>query len=1108
MPQHVFRPDAQSNPLRAVITAFACQCGAFDSHGAGPKGQPTAKHLCRRCREEPHSKKKVAYTSLIYGTKRKYVAGALALGLSLQATGTEHDRVLLHTHDVPEEALQLLQELWKLQEVPYVLSAGDLHTSDKARFKDVFTKLHVFNPEVLPFDKVVFLDLDMIVLRNIDELFELRPPAGMSTFKSSGFAEQPDHGQRLHPRRCYVNAGTMVIAPSKDLFRLLVADVAEPDPNWHVSAWSPEQRYLSDVMCGEWTHVSQLYNFEVQLHSGVPLTSLWQAAEAASIAVAHFSGKTKAWDTEPDEDLPLLASEYSRDSLTSLPPDAQRRAKARCAFFHAEWHRMYALALKRCRDGLQGMRHGWASQLSTGLEDDDCNLEEESEFMPGDDVMVEEAADEASSSSVSYLATVLRRPKSGNLILWRQCEGAGFESRICSASANRVPEQEVFHLGLQAVAWLGDGHVLGKITALRDEERLLGAHCPRERRCSTWADLRDRFPDSPLLGGADGRSHLAYSRFKELVRELRSAFAEAGLSPGDRVASVLPNGPEAAGLFLGTALCGLCLGPLDPQLTKTELDFALLDLPAKAIVLGDGLAPVVLSLAEMSARALGLAILRLRRDPITAGDCSFSVDPGFDASDAGVLIPQSCDNICLALHTSGTTRRPKLVALSHANLLSGALCIASTLQIGADDVVMNSLPLFHIHGLAVNVLVPAIGGALSICLSGTFDASAAIRRLKAEPQISLYSAVPTVHHAILTNLRYEDSFPALRLIRNCSAHLPAMLASSVSERMGTEVLPTYAMTESMPIASPTPHGGCHGVEKERHKPSTHSSLGFAAGPEIRLLTTNGLEEPAENISGEICVRGACVTRGYEAREGHDPNQEAFLQGWLKTGDLATVSQNGLILTGRCKEVINKAGEKFSPLQIEEVFLQHPDVEDCVAFAALCEKRGEAIGLAVQARNEQSLDGLRMFGRRTQELRVAALPDCVVWLKELPRTATGKKLRVGLGEKLGLPKLQGDHGEWYADAAKSAWPFDGYGTFTLRPAERFAVRESGSQDLRTVRKIAVDLARCELEDDEPLLDSGLDSLSATTFINALELQLHISLWQERMVLLPSWTRIRL
>ncbi|CAJ1345833.1 unnamed protein product [Effrenium voratum] len=611
----------------------------------------------------------------------------------------------------------------------------------------------------------------------------------------------------------------------------------------------------------------------------------------------------------------------------------------------------------------------------------------------------------------------------------------------------------------------------------------------RERRCSTWADLRDRFPDSPLLGGADGRSHLAYSRFKELVRELRSAFAEAGLSPGDRVASVLPNGPEAAGLFLGTALCGLCLGPLDPQLTKTELDFALLDLPAKAIVLGDGLAPVVLSLAEMSARALGLAILRLRRDPITAGDCSFSVDPGFAASDAGVLIPQSCDDVCLALHTSGTTRRPKLVALSHANLLSGALCIASTLQIGADDVVMNSLPLFHIHGLAVNVLVPAIEGALSICLSGTFDASAAIRRLKAEPQISLYSAVPTVHHAILTNLRYEDSFPALRLIRNCSAHLPAMLASSVSERMGTEVLPTYAMTESMPIASPTPHGGCHGVEKERHKPSTHSSLGFAAGPEIRLLTTNGLEEPAQNISGEICVRGACVTRGYEAREGHDPNQEAFLQGWLKTGDLATVSQNGLILTGRCKEVINKAGEKFSPLQIEEVFLQHPDVEDCVAFAALCEKRGEAIGLAVQARNEQSLDGLRMFGRRTQELRVAALPDCVVWLKELPRTATGKKLRVGLGEKLGLPKLQGDHGEWYADAAG---PFDGYGTFTLRPAERFAVRESGSQDLRTVRKIAVDLARCELEDDEPLLDSGLDSLSATTFINALELQLHISL----------------
>ncbi|CAK9012759.1 Uncharacterized protein R707 [Durusdinium trenchii] len=303
-----WQPDRHlSNPLRAVLTAFTChQCGRFDTTGAGPQGQPERPHFCRVCREEKVAGRlaKRAYVSLIYGTQKKYVTGALALGFSLEASGTQYDRVLLHTADLPEEALMLLGQLWQLKEVPYIKSAGDLHVaSDKARFKEVFTKLHVFNPEAVPYDKVVFLDLDMIVLRNIDELFHLRPPAGMSTFKSDKVVGiSPEHGERLDPRMCYVNAGTMVTAPSKELFQLLEADVSEPDPHWHVQAWSPEQKYLSNVMAGEWSQVSQLYNFEVQLHSGVPLSELWRTAELGSVAVCHFSGHVKSWDKEPDEE--------------------------------------------------------------------------------------------------------------------------------------------------------------------------------------------------------------------------------------------------------------------------------------------------------------------------------------------------------------------------------------------------------------------------------------------------------------------------------------------------------------------------------------------------------------------------------------------------------------------------------------------------------------------------------------------------------------------------------------------------------------------------------------------------------------------------------------
>eukprot|EP00913_Durusdinium_trenchii_P015881 g14924.t1 len=434
-----WQPDRHlSNPLRAVLTAFTChQCGRFDTTGAGPQGQPERPHFCRVCREEKVAGRLAKRVGRLGGNvsaapselQQELQGGPTEPGTDLKrckASGTQYDRVLLHTADLPEEALMLLGQLWQLKEVPYIKSAGDLHVaSDKARFKEVFTKLHVFNPEAVPYDKVVFLDLDMIVLRNIDELFHLRPPAGMSTFKSDKVVGiSPEHGERLDPRMCYVNAGTMVTAPSKELFQLLEADVSEPDPHWHVQAWSPEQKYLSNVMAGEWSQVSQLYNFEVQLHSGVPLSELWRTAELGSVAVCHFSGHVKSWDKEPDEeqrrptsrdDLSVLGSSHSRSTFDKLPSDVQQRAQARCSILHAEWHRMFSLALKRCRGALdlpgQVKDSGWTSILLTGSEHGDPS---ELEFMPGE----EEAAEEG-AAAMSCLATVLHCYPGGPAFGWQ-----------------------------------------------------------------------------------------------------------------------------------------------------------------------------------------------------------------------------------------------------------------------------------------------------------------------------------------------------------------------------------------------------------------------------------------------------------------------------------------------------------------------------------------------------------------------------------------------------------------------------------------------------------------------------------------------------------------
>jgi len=480
------RTDPLKNPLRAVLTTFACaSCGLFDSDGRGD-GEDGA-FRCTRCRAgRGPAPERCAYASMIYGDAPQYVLGALALGYSLQASGTRHDRVLLHTCEVPAEARQLLQQFWRLAEVDYIISAPDLHTApyDKARFKQVFTKLQVFNPEVLPYDRVVFLDVDTLVLRNVDDLFTLRPPAAMCNVKTrDGRARSPPkHGERLDPRACYFNAGTMVVAPSRTLFELLVADVEEPDPEWHRGAWSPEQNYLSGVLAGEWSHISQLYNLEVQLHSGVPLSRQWEAAEAADVAVAHFSGAGKVWDCMPERDVNVVGSHFVQQAFDRLTAQTRTSVEVRCRALHAEWHRALALALRQCHGAGLDSHLGapWAAALHLGSRAGSGGASPPRPLL-GEDVVF------ADDDGVEHLAQVVcSREGDGEAVVWQTpvpsaaqpfCPGPFGLCRSLRASEvlRLAPgaDGETLGLGTEAVAWLGEGHLRGLVVASRGNERLL-----------------------------------------------------------------------------------------------------------------------------------------------------------------------------------------------------------------------------------------------------------------------------------------------------------------------------------------------------------------------------------------------------------------------------------------------------------------------------------------------------------------------------------------------------------------------------------------------------------------------------------------------------------
>lgn len=373
------RPNALDNPLRHVVMRNTCtHCGVFDDGGGYDDYKQWACQGCRRAEGEgvaarvDSDPKRFAYATILYGSKPSYVCGAMALGQSLVESGSAYDKILIHTADVPMEARKILGEFWHLRQAKYIMSHEDLHNSpyEQARFKEVFTKLHVLNPDVLPYDRVVFLDLDMVVMRNIDELFQVRPPAAMANLKTADGRARcvPSHGDRMQEQACYFNAGTMVMAPSRALFELLVSDVLEADPVWHRGAWSPEQSYLSNIFAGQLRHISQLFNLEVKVHSGVPLSPLWENAAVSEVAVAHFSGSPKVWDCPPGNFLRALGSKWIKKATSKWPQHVQTAVSLRCEVLQSSWHRFFASALLRCQEsGLSATEVGrWSWVIQSG----------------------------------------------------------------------------------------------------------------------------------------------------------------------------------------------------------------------------------------------------------------------------------------------------------------------------------------------------------------------------------------------------------------------------------------------------------------------------------------------------------------------------------------------------------------------------------------------------------------------------------------------------------------------------------------------------------------------------------------------------------------------
>lgn len=487
-------------------------------------------------------------------------------------------------------------------------------------------------------------------------------------------------------------------------------------------------------------------------------------------------------------------------------------------------------------------------------------------------------------------------------------------------------------------------------------------------------------PEEAIAITAPQRKPLTYRDMRECVSRVHRQLAARGIGAGDRVAIVLPNGPEMAVSFLAIA-SGLSAAPLNPAYKETEYEFYLSDLRPKLVLVEAGsVNPVRAAAAKLDIPVAELQV----PDDAPAGFFSLWKE------EADAMSP-SPDSEALVLHTSGTTSRPKVVPLSQANLFASANNIAATLKLGQSDHCLNVMPLFHIHGLMAVILSSMASGA-SVCCTPGFQALRFFGWAR-EENPTWYSAVPTMHQAILQRAeRNQEAVEAmnLRFVRSSSASLPPTVFKALETTFRCPVIEAYGMTEAshQMASNPLPPG----VQKP-------GFVGMAAGPEIRIFDDKGTMVPAGS-EGEICIKGANVTVGYE--NNPSANNASFTRGWFRTGDQGYLDADGYLkITGRIKEIINRGGEKVSPLEVDDVLLEHPSVRQAVTFGMPHKSLGEEVAAAVVLAEGANLTSSQLQEFASKTLAAYKVPRRIVFLDEVPKGPTGKVQRIGLAKLLGL-----------------------------------------------------------------------------------------------------------
>nr|WP_315592903.1 AMP-binding protein [uncultured Cupriavidus sp.] len=504
-------------------------------------------------------------------------------------------------------------------------------------------------------------------------------------------------------------------------------------------------------------------------------------------------------------------------------------------------------------------------------------------------------------------------------------------------------------------------------------------------------------PDGDAVVFREQRIRWTWREFAMQVDRMAAGLAAGGIARGDRVGIWSPNRVEWLVTQFATARIGAVLVNINPAYRQAELEYALNKAGVRMLVtatrfkssnyLGmlQALAPELATAPPGQLCAVRLPALRSvvrMEDEATPGMLNFSdlLIPQKEALDAitGQLGPHDPINIQF---TSGTTGNPKGATLTHHNVVNNGRYVAMAMRLDANDRLCIPVPLYHCFGMVLSVLACVSVGACMVFPGEAFDPLATMRAVSDERCTALHG-VPTMFIAQLDHADFRQfDFSTLRTGIMAGAPCPIeVMKRVVTDMHMAEVTIAYGMTETSPVS---------------FQSATDDPLAKRVATVGRVqphLTCKVVDATGEIVprgeTGELCTRGYSVMQGYW--DDDERTREAIRDGWMHTGDLATIDADGYCnIVGRVKDMLIRGGENIYPREIEEFLFRHPKVQAVQVFGVPDAKYGEEVCAWIVLKPGQSAteEDIREFCR--DQIAHYKIPRYIRFVDEMPMTVTGK-----------------------------------------------------------------------------------------------------------------------